>query len=450
MGNRQEWGRMSDHSPVPEDETIGARLKRLRLERGFSQRELAAPGVSYAYISRIEAGTRQPSVKALRRLAAKLGVSASYLETGSHLEPSGERELKLTDLELAVRLGAWEDAEEPLEALLADALGAGDSDSALRSRVALAIVAKERGEYAHMVTLLENALEDEPFAPIERAELYAQLGHAYSAAGSPERAVDLYERCIAFVREHGGPSSLEARYATVLSYALSDAGDLARAEEVVKEALDNARDTEDSYMRVKLYWGLARLCHAENRPALALSNARKAIALLETTEDTINLARAHLLAASIMITRGDATAATAHLDDAERLLGAAPSFADGVMLRVKRAQVAALREDGSAAVELAREVLATIGDELPEERGSALFALGDGLALQGSYDSADNAYREAVDLLEQRHQMREATQACRAWARMLRAAGRERQALDVLDRAAELGLRAGPTDTVRS
>src|SRR5581483_4633686 len=70
---------MAGHSPLALDETIGQRLKRLRLERGLSQRELAAPGVSYAYISRIEAGTRQPSVKALRRLAAKLGVTAEYL-----------------------------------------------------------------------------------------------------------------------------------------------------------------------------------------------------------------------------------------------------------------------------------------------------------------------------------------------------------------------------------
>ena len=69
-------------------ETIGERLKRLRLDRGLSQRELAAPGVSYAYISRIEAGTRQPSVKALRRLAVKLNVSADYLERGSDLDPS--------------------------------------------------------------------------------------------------------------------------------------------------------------------------------------------------------------------------------------------------------------------------------------------------------------------------------------------------------------------------
>lgn len=64
------------------DESIGARLRRLRLGLGLSQRELAAEGVSYAYISRIEAGTRTPSVKALRKLAPKLGVSVEYLETG--------------------------------------------------------------------------------------------------------------------------------------------------------------------------------------------------------------------------------------------------------------------------------------------------------------------------------------------------------------------------------
>src|SRR2546421_7341728 len=114
-------------------ETIGQRLKRLRLDRHMSQRELAAPGVSYAYISRIEAGTRQPSVKALRRLAAKLGVSAEYLETGSELLPADRRELRLADLELAVRLGEADGIEQPLEELLAEAVDARDSAPALRA-----------------------------------------------------------------------------------------------------------------------------------------------------------------------------------------------------------------------------------------------------------------------------------------------------------------------------
>src|SRR5438093_7532007 len=69
-------------SEGPPTESVGARLKRLRLQRGLSQRELSSAGVSYAYISRIEAGARTPSVKALRQLASKLGVTVEHLETG--------------------------------------------------------------------------------------------------------------------------------------------------------------------------------------------------------------------------------------------------------------------------------------------------------------------------------------------------------------------------------
>ncbi len=60
-------------------------------------------------------------------------------------------------------------------------------------------------------------------------------------------------------------------------------------------------------MRVRLYWSLARLAAAEGRGAVALTNIRKAIALLETTEDALNLARAHILAAKIDLTRSERT-----------------------------------------------------------------------------------------------------------------------------------------------
>src|SRR5438876_5998301 len=118
------------HPSVPEDrmtESVGARLKRLRLQRGLSQRDLSSPGVSYAYISRIEAGARTPSVKALRKLAQKLGVSVEYLETGRDIRDVDDRELKLADAELQLRLDADTDAaEERLQEVLADASAAGD------------------------------------------------------------------------------------------------------------------------------------------------------------------------------------------------------------------------------------------------------------------------------------------------------------------------------------
>src|SRR4051794_41235784 len=108
----------ADGSPAA-GEAIGERLKRLRLERGLSQRELSVPGVSYAYISRIEAGTRQPSVKALRKLAAKLGVSAEDLETGAAIGGAELRELQLAEAELQLRLEQdLETAAETFERVL--------------------------------------------------------------------------------------------------------------------------------------------------------------------------------------------------------------------------------------------------------------------------------------------------------------------------------------------
>ena len=65
-------------------ESVGERLRRLREARGLKQRDLAEPGISGPYISRIEQGSRRPSLRALRRLAAKLGVTPEYLETGAH------------------------------------------------------------------------------------------------------------------------------------------------------------------------------------------------------------------------------------------------------------------------------------------------------------------------------------------------------------------------------
>ena len=286
----------SDSLPAA-GETIGERLKRLRLERGFSQRELAAPGVSYAYISRIEAGTRQPSVKALRRLAVKLNVSADYLERGSDLDPEAERELRLSDLELAIRLGEWDDIDTPLQAALDEAIAAGDRAATLRGRVALATLAQERREHTRAGSCSKRRCATSPSHRSTGSTSTPTSGARTRRRGRPQDAVALFESCIE-ASSATDDLDAETRYAVLLSYALSDMGELARAEEVVRAALDLVEDTADPYMRVRLYWSMARLAHAEGRESVALTNVRKAIALLQATDDTFHLARAHILAAT--------------------------------------------------------------------------------------------------------------------------------------------------------
>jgi tetratricopeptide (TPR) repeat protein len=189
---------------------------------------------------------------------------------------------------------------------------------------------------------------------------------------------------------------------------------------------------------------MARLAHTEGRESVALANVRKAIALLEATEDTLNLARAHILAAYITLSRDDSEAAERHLDDAEMLLGANVTPQERFEITTQRARIAALRGNSAAAVELGRRAVELAGDESPVDRGLALSALADALGLSGDVAGATSAYAEAVDLLEHQGRWRHAATACRAWGRMLRDAGDESGALDVLDRAAELRIRATP------
>jgi transcriptional regulator with XRE-family HTH domain len=426
--------------PGEEVEAIGQRLRRLRLGRGLSQRELAGPGVSYAYISRIEAGARRPSVKALRMLAPKLGVSVEYLETGSDLRDDEERELRLVDAELRLRLDdGSREAEQTLRDVLEEAIRAGDGVAAARARVALGLSAARQGREGEAVDHLAQATASEFVSPVTDVNVYATLARCYAALGAPDRSVELLENCLADVRE-SAPAQTAAvvRYTTYLSNALTDMGELERAEHALQDVLDDASVLADPHMRVRLYWGLGRVVAHQGNTAAALDYLRRAVAMLEATEDTVQLARAHLMCAWIFISSDRAEDAGQHLEVAEKLLGPNPEPIDLAYLRTEQAKRAVKLDSSDEAVARAREALDALGESDPHERGSAWFALAQGHVLGGRTDAAEEAFRHAAELLEEHGRPSEAADALKAWARLLRGAGREAEANDVLERAAEL------------
>jgi transcriptional regulator with XRE-family HTH domain len=436
--------------PEGQVETIGQRLRRLRHERGMSQRELSSPGVSYAYISRIEAGARRPSVKALRMLAKKLGVSADYLETGSEIRDVEERELQIADAELELRLAeSTGDAEAKLEKLKEEALGAGDTVAASRANIALGFAAAQGGRTHHAIDQLEAGLQLSHVSPSARPDVFATLGQAYAASGRPEKAVEVFERCLDDVAEETPDDvAAQVRFTTYLSYALTDLGDLERAEEVLDAALGKADELADAYSRVRLYWSVARLNEVGGRPAAALDYIRRAIALLDVTDDTLHLARAHLLAGSIMLSQGRADEAGKHHELAEKLLGANAEPVDLSGLYADQARRATVLGDTATAVAKAEAAVAALeGDEYPHEKGRGMWALAEARALAGDVDGADQAYREATLMLEAHGHRREYIDAYRAWGKFLRRAGREEEALEVLERTSDLAAQPLSSET---
>ena len=423
-------------------EDVGARLKRLRLQKGLSQRDLSSPGVSYAYISRIEAGARTPSVKALRKLAQKLGVSVDYLETGRDIRDVDDRELRLADAELELRLAEnTEAAEQKLSELLAEADAAGDVASATRARIVLGMVAAHRGNHLDAVERLEAVLDAAEISPNSRPDVFATLGQSYASLGAPERAVRLFERCLAQLGTQPESAPTRIWFATLLSYALTDAAEYERARTVIRDALAGAVEV-DPYSRMRLYWSKARLAGIEGRSSEALESIREAIALLKTTDDSLHLARAYLMSAGIEASEGNAETARGQLENAANLLGSSPQPIDRAMLLIGNSRVAALENDADTAVRDARTAIDLLGGSHAGEQGAAVWALARGLTLQDDVDGSVSAYRRAVDLLSVHGQRQEAGTAALELAQLLEEHGRSEEAEPILRRAYDLGVTA--------
>jgi putative transcriptional regulator len=99
---------------------IGARLRDLREERGWTQRELDSRlGILQSKLSKYESGTHQPSLRTLVRMANLFGVSTDYLLTGSGTPAPPLRDDRLLDR--FRRLGA---AGEEMRAIVLSILDA--------------------------------------------------------------------------------------------------------------------------------------------------------------------------------------------------------------------------------------------------------------------------------------------------------------------------------------
>ena len=80
---------------------IGKRLKRLRLQKGSTQKELAARvrgGLDYTYIGKIERGEQLPSLKILIKISEALSVPVGYFFLGEAVQTVNEIPAKKLNL----------------------------------------------------------------------------------------------------------------------------------------------------------------------------------------------------------------------------------------------------------------------------------------------------------------------------------------------------------------
>lgn len=169
-------------------EELGRRIQRLRTARGLTQRDLAAPRYTAAYVSSVEGGRRRPSGEALSHFAERLGVSAEELVSGRPAAESVRVDLQLVDADL-LALGDPAAAGARYRELAGAAEGLARPVTVARCQLGLARVALAAADHAGAAEAVERAellLAGAP--PHVRAEAVAVRAAVVCAAGDPRYA----------------------------------------------------------------------------------------------------------------------------------------------------------------------------------------------------------------------------------------------------------------------
>jgi transcriptional regulator with XRE-family HTH domain len=422
----------TDRATTESGETLGARIRRLRLAKGLSQKQLAGPGVDDSYISLIEGNRRRPSLEVLGQIAGRLGVDPHYLKTGSSVTPTKERELRLADAELSLRLGDDLDhAEAILRGLLDEEVPDGLE---ARVRATLGGVVARRGYHHEAIEQLAPIVAAGAFHPCVRPDVYETLSRSYLATGASLLAIKLLEDAIEAADAEERYAVQRIRFRVFLATALSAIGAFERAQRELDEASRRAEGVTPPEVRISVAWETARVAWNRGDSDEALQAINYARALAEVTEDVLVIARSHVLASELHTCEGRPEQAREHLRRAESILSTGADPVDRGLLRVEQARVEAALGDPQRALAYAREADQLLHEHV-RHKANGQHALGVAYAAVGDIDAADGRFDAAVSLLLERGQWREALVVVRDWAAALRAAGRDEKAYEVLERS---------------
>jgi tetratricopeptide (TPR) repeat protein len=419
---------------VDDPAAVGRRLREARETAGLTQRELSFEGCTAAYISRIEAGARVPSLQILHEFAKRLGVSPEFLATG-RLDAEGLSS-ELLEAEVALRLGDEERAAELYEAAREEA----DSPAALaRAQLGLGRLAVRRGDITRAIPLLEQALGSGDLGSGDASAAANALGRAYTTEGRFDEAFAVFSRCLEEARTRGDQFD-QVRFALLLANAYIDHGDYGRAHATLGEVLDLARATADPMVRASLYWSQSRVRLSQGEPDQAAEYAQLALATLRASEQTLEAARVLQVLAFIENDRGNPEAALDLVDEGEPIVAAAGEATAAAMFTVERARALFALGQNEEAAGLFLGVVPLLSAAAPRDAGRAYCAVADIYRQRGEIARALELYELAVEQapVPSRH----VTAALTALAEIYEERGDTQRALQLLKQAL-----AAPTGT---
>src|SRR5215467_9831703 len=201
---------------------VGAKIRAMRLARKMTQSQLAKPDFSISYISAIERGQIQPSLRALAILAARLGLPSTQLLTDNTAEGatsdsvlSGSRrlnevtELELLEAEVAIQQNAIQEAVELLQQLTTKNLKQ-QQQARLYYLLGRAYQQIRHYEESQGHLLKAAQLAQDGGDTFISTQVYNLLGSVYAATHNYVEASASYQRCLQLLTNNQSHNSLLA------------------------------------------------------------------------------------------------------------------------------------------------------------------------------------------------------------------------------------------------
>ena len=386
----------------PGMESLGERVRELRVARGLTQSELGGDRFTKEYVSQIERGKTRPNARTLEWLALRLGVDREFLETGVAADVRAQAEATLAQAESACEA---HDHERVFELL--DGLATPSPDLRFRALLVECWSLLELGRISEAIARAQEArglAEGPGFTDVDRAEVLYRLGVARYKLSSISTAVALFGEALELAERSQLPCDrLRAHILEWRSRCFRRQRDWEAAREDIERALELAEALSDRATIAHVYFQASLVAERQGRWILARSYAERAKAIYEEVADRQSVGWLLNNLGGLTFLLGKPDEAIEFLKQAFATALELGNDADAAQAISSLAQVQLRTGQATVAEENARKALALLEGRVDflDEIGNAQLVLGRSLLEQERFDEASEVLAEADRTFEQ-------------------------------------------------
>ncbi len=297
---------------------IGTRLKRMRIARGLTQKELGEPRYTHAYVSTIEAGRRHPSRDALEHFATKLGVDVDELLTGRTPDLDVRLRLRLHEARVQISDGRFAEADEGLRHVVRQSKKFALPRLEAKAEEVRGLWLQRSGspdEALEHYQRAEDLLRDEP--PTARADVVDGMATCFAALGDVRYAVFLLRSLLDEIERASlrDPDALVRVHAGLVYFYL-DLGLMQAAADSAAEAERLATRVDDPGRLAQMHMNVARQYLADGRIEDATASLQRAEDAYRQLGLVTEMGGAHLARGYLLSRQGELAKAQAELEQA--------------------------------------------------------------------------------------------------------------------------------------